>query len=212
MGKRRQTTQSFRTGGLWARSESRKPEQDEVPTNHVPCIFCFKFQNKIFLASSQTVQRIGPRCNESGHRVQRISFSLLKEDKYAVCVLYSLKTSSRTWIGNHDSHLETSVTYSMFIFRPVNTHCLFTRILGSHMLTNDNIDVLVARIKAKQAMYYNVPLRRVRVATAAVENKKYYIFWLCVCSLSYPACKAHAPYYIITCGLSDSTLFFHVAS
>jgi len=44
------------------------------------------------------------------------------------------------------------------------------------MLTNDNIDVLVARIKAKQAMYYNVPLRRVRVATAAVENKKYYIF------------------------------------
>ena len=22
---------------------------------------------------------------------------------------------------------------------------------------------------------------------------KYYIFWLCVCSLSYPACKSHAP-------------------
>jgi hypothetical protein len=29
----------------------------------------------------------------------------------------------------------------------------------------------------------------------------------CVCSLSYPACKAHAPYNII-CGLSDSTTFF----
>jgi hypothetical protein len=31
----------------------------------------------------------------------------------------------------------------------------------------------------------------------------------CVCSLSYPACKAHAPYYIVICGLSGSTIFFH---
>ena len=66
--------------------------------------------------------------------------------------------------------------YSMFIFRPVDTHCLVTRILGSHMLTNDNIDVLVSRIRTRQAMYYNVTLRRVRVTTAAVENNKYYTF------------------------------------
>ena len=29
------------------------------------------------------------------------------------------------------------------------------------------------------------------------ENKignKYYTFWVCVCSLSYPACNRHAPY------------------
>ena len=26
------------------------------------------------------------------------------------------------------------------------------------------------------------------------NSKMYYIFWVCVCSLSYPACKAHAPY------------------
>jgi len=25
---------------------------------------------------------------------------------------------------------------------------------------------------------------------------------VCVCSLSYAACKAHAPYYIVICGLS----------
>jgi len=142
----------------------------------VPCIFCFKFQNKIFLGSGQTVQRIAPECNESGQRVQRISnlslsLSLCKEDKYAACVLYSLKTSSRTWIGNHDSHLATSVTYSMFTFSPVNTHRLFTRILGSHMITNDNIDILVPRIKTRQAIYYNVTLRRVRVTTAAVEKQ-----------------------------------------
>ena len=143
-----------------------------VLTNHVPCMFCFKSQNIFFLALGQTVQRIAPECNESGQRVQRIStLSLCKEDKYAACVLYSLNTSSRTWIGNHDSHLATSVTYSMFIFRPVNTHRLFTRILGSHMITNDNIDILVARIKTRQAIYYNVTLRRVRVTNAAVEKQ-----------------------------------------
>ena len=29
----------------------------------------------------------------------------------------------------------------------------------------------------------------------------------CVCSLSYPACKAHTPCYIVICGLSGSTAF-----
>ena len=35
---------------------------------------------------------------------------------------------------------------------------------------------------------------------------------VCVCSLSYPACNAHAPYYIAICGLSVSTIFFRVNS
>ena len=33
---------------------------------------------------------------------------------------------------------------------------------------------------------------------------------MCVCSLSYPACKTHAPYFIVICGLSCSTTFYHV--
>ena len=33
------------------------------------------------------------------------------------------------------------------------------------------------------------------------------IFWMCVVSLSYPACKAYAPQCIITCGLSRFTAF-----
>ena len=110
-------------------------------------VICLKFQSIFFFSfGPDSATNRAMECNES-------QFSLFKEDKYAACVLYSLRMSSRTWIGNHDSHLATSVTYSMFIFRPVNTHCLFTRILGSHMLTNDNIDILVARIKTRQAMY-----------------------------------------------------------
>jgi hypothetical protein len=32
------------------------------------------------------------------------------------------------------------------------------------------------------------------------------------CSLSYSACDTHAPCYIVTCGVSGSTIFFHIIS
>jgi hypothetical protein len=35
--------------------------------------------------------------------------------------------------------------------------------------------------------------------------------WLCVCNLSYPARKTHAPYYIVVCGLSGFTTFFLIS-
>ena len=38
-----------------------------------------------------------------------------------------------------------------------------------------------------------VTLRGVRATIVGLE-KQYYIFWLCACSLRYPACNAHAPY------------------
>jgi hypothetical protein len=65
---------------------------------------------------------------------------------------------------------------------------------------------------------YHVTLRRVRVTTVAMQKHDYYILCVCVCvcvcvcSLSYPPCKAHASYYIVICGLSSSTIFFHIIS
>ena len=40
----------------------------------------------------------------------------------------------------------------------------------------------------------------------------YYIFWVCICSLGYPACKAHKPYYFFTCVLLGSTKSFLVVT
>jgi hypothetical protein len=53
----------------------------------------------------------------------------------------------------------------------------------------------------------------VRVTILAIE-KKYVTYSVCMraCGLSYPACNAHAPYYIVICGLSGSTIFFHIIS
>jgi len=60
---------------------------------------------------------------------------------------------------------------------------------------------------------YNVTLRRVRATLVAVEKQLVLrILNVCVCSLRYPACKAHAPYYRVICGLPRSTVFFHIIS
>ena len=52
---------------------------------------------------------------------------------------------------------------------------------------------------------------RVRVTILAVKKStKYYMFWMFVCSHSYPTCKAHAPFNIVICGLSGSAIFFNI--
>jgi hypothetical protein len=40
------------------------------------------------------------------------------------------------------------------------------------------------------------------------KGNKNYIFWVCVCSIRYPTCNAHAPQYIVICCLSGSNIFF----
>jgi hypothetical protein len=63
---------------------------------------------------------------------------------------------------------------------------------------------LTARDETRQAT--NVTMRPVRVTTVASKSKNYYIFWVCVCSLNYPACKAHAPCYTVIRDKSGSKL------
>ena len=53
-----------------------------------------------------------------------------------------------------------------------------------------------------------VTLKDIRPTMLQWKSNKYYIFQVCVCSLSYPARKAHAPCYIVICGLSGYNSFF----
>ena len=43
----------------------------------------------------------------------------------------------------------------------------------------------------------NVVLWCDRLTILAARKQKYYIFWMCVCGLTYPECKAHAPYFTV---------------
>jgi len=53
----------------------------------------------------------------------------------------------------------------------------------------------------------NVTLKHLRVTFLLSKNNTKYKFWVSVCSLSHPACSAHAPYYTVTCGLSGCAVF-----
>jgi hypothetical protein len=37
-------------------------------------------------------------------------------------------------------------------------------------------------------------LRQVRATVVIVESSRFFVLWVCVCSLRYPAHNAHAPY------------------
>jgi hypothetical protein len=61
-------------------------------------------------------------------------------------------------------------------------------------------------------VYIHVTLGRVRVTNVTVKKATRITYSECVCSLSYPACKAHAPYYTVICGLfGGATIFFNVS-
>jgi hypothetical protein len=57
---------------------------------------------------------------------------------------------------------------------------------------------------------YNVIFRRVCVTIVAWKKNNYYVIYMHVCNLSYPACKTHALCYIVICGQSGSATFFHM--
>jgi hypothetical protein len=57
------------------------------------------------------------------------------------------------------------------------------------------------------AVYVYITLRRVGITIFAVNKDKYHVFWVCVCSFSYPACNALVPY--LYCHLCP-VWFYHV--
>ena len=57
-------------------------------------------------------------------------------------------------------------------------------------------------------VHTNVTLRRTCVTIVAGQSTKC-SYSECICSISYPGCKAHGPYYIIICGLFGSTIFYY---
>ena len=80
-----------------------------------------------------------------------------------------------------------------------------------HACQHECVQRTLTNVEHEDSVRKSAILRRLRLTIVATE-KQYYVFWVCVCSLSYPARKAHATYYIVICGLSGSTVFFHIIS
>ena len=55
---------------------------------------------------------------------------------------------------------------------------------------------------------YSVTSRSIRAAIVAVGINKHYTFWVCGCSLRYPASNKHAPYYMVIVACPALLYFF----
>ena len=62
--------------------------------------------------------------------------------------------------------------------------------------------------KTKTRSTYHVAQFRVPVTNVAVKKAIGITHFECVCSLGSPTCKAHAPYSLVICGMSASTIIF----
>jgi len=70
---------------------------------------------------------------------------------------------------------------------------------------------LTAKISTGLCVYNETKKRR-RMCKHRCRGKAISLtYYECVCSLGYPACERNALYYVI-CGLSVSTIFFHITS
>ena len=58
----------------------------------------------------------------------------------------------------------------------------------------------------------NVTKTRIRVTVVGEEKQLSITYTEGMIGFSHPAPKAHAPYYIVICGLSGPTIFLHIIS
>ena len=68
------------------------------------------------------------------------------------------------------------------------------------------LGLVLMKIEVGHFMYKSKVKARSHNQCYRGKNKKYYIFRVCVCSFSHPAFKVHAPFYIVICDLSGSTI------
>jgi len=106
------------------------------------------------------------------------------------------ESSSKKWRHDGLYQADTCCLSNLFfnlLWLCVTAHCLF-----------------------RQQQFYSEKLRTTRAERSrnhCCRGRKLSITYSeCVCSLSYPASKEPAPYYIVTCGLSSSITFPHVIS
>ena len=101
-----------------------------------------------------------------------------------------------------NTHLQT-MTYP-------NTHLHTTTYPNIHLHTS----LCSHQYKQDRQCKCDVILKGVRVTIFGPGNAISIVFWVCVCSLSYVARKAHEPYYyyIFVCGLFGFTISFNIIS
>ena len=142
-----------------------------------------------------------PVSNEHGQAAQE----LLGED-------FTVHKNVRNRSPN-DSHISETRILSNTAVRMSVLQCPETFLSNILSCTCQKVQyVLQSVVRQTSHTYHNIdrPSRNNCRGIKAISIT--YCVCVCVCSLSNPPCKAHAPYYIVSCGLSRSAIFFHIIS
>jgi hypothetical protein len=110
---------------------------------------------------------------------------------YNYCTPHIIKENSENFLIHRCNYILLSQVYC--VWQVVKTTTIICNKTVYKIIMNNNKDVKVCKKNVTQCTF-NVTLRRVRTAIVAVESNEYYTIWVCVCSLRYPACNAHALY------------------
>ena len=126
---------------------------------------------------------------------------------HVMCTFMLLKNSHDTTVRHVLEHMH-SCREPTHILAAANHTLLFTALMRFLLIYRQKWR-LTRTNKKTFNVRTNVTFRRVRVTNLALERQALKHI-LPVCSLSHPACKAHAPHYIFICGLFRSNILFHL--
>jgi hypothetical protein len=68
-----------------------------------------------------------------------------------------------------------------------------TQLRGATSQQNEDLGMQRCEWPTRRAMYVWSKVEAFGQPLMPWKRNKYYVFWVCVCSLRYPACNAHAP-------------------
>ena len=118
---------------------------------------------------------------------------------------YHSYSSRRSVVWTTDRVIKHATVKKQAVFQRCFTHVPFTRQARTEVTNTNPKQHLINKASNVRVSAFVKPL-------LPWKNNKFYVFWVCVHSLIYPACNAHEPYCIVIWGLSDSTVSFHIIS
>jgi hypothetical protein len=131
------------------------------------------------------------------HRIQnKLQLSVQQQPPPPQITRYSSQTYCGFELQSHSIHMHSHFLLSFESWSIKTGWSPICGVQTEQKGRSYNASVRIVLLHYEQDRQYtqNVTLRRVMKPLLQCTGNKYYIFWVCVCSLGYPACSVQAQY------------------